>query len=388
MLHSFHLSIAIFRVEVIHWLVSQIKPLRELLRREYDSSLREVTYTYPLREFGRHLATKLRLRHFVQRGRGIFSVDRVCRGIDRRVARFVAERSAEYDAIYCYEDCAEQSFRVAKAGGRRCIYELPSIYWRTIHNLLKDEREREPEWAMTLSSFHDSLQKLSTKDREIALADCIYVASSFAKASLELYPGTLPSIVVIPYGFPAVNDSREWERVEGRKVRALFVGGLTQHKGISYLFESVRGLEDCLELTVVGRGDLDGCEALREALRGVHYIPTLPHSEVLELMSRSDLFIFPSLHEGFGLVVTESMSQGTPVITTERTCGADLITHGVDGWLVEAGSASSLRSMLDHILAHPADLERVGRAARARATQRPWSLYEEELTQSLNRYLN
>ena len=52
-------------------------------------------------------------------------------------------------------------------------------------------------------------------------------------------------------------------------------------------------------------------------------------------MREHDVFVFPSLFEGFGLVITESMSQGTPVITTDRTAGPDLIKNDENGWLLK-----------------------------------------------------
>ena len=102
----------------------------------------------------------------------------------------------------------------------------------------------------------------------------------------------------------------------GRKIKVLFVGGLSQRKGISYFFDAIKGLENDLEVTVVGSGNINNCKVLKKALSNVNYIPSLPHEQILALMAAHDLFIFPSLFEGFGLVITEAMSQGTPVITT------------------------------------------------------------------------
>ena len=147
-------------------------------------------------------------------------------------------------------------------------------------------------------------------------------------------------------------------------------------------------MEDRIEATVVGRGRVEECPALQEALANVNYIPSLPHEEVLRLMAAQDLFIFPSLFEGFGLVVTEAMSQGTPVITTDRTCGPDIITHGVDGWIVKAGTAAPIKDLLENLLKNPEKLATAGRNALATASRRPWPVYEKELAESVNRFLH
>ena len=71
------------------------------------------------------------------------------------------------------------------------------------------------------------------------LADKIYVASNFTKQSiLADFPYKLNAdIEVIPYGFPEVNKNREYIPTENRKLNFLYVGRLTQSKGLSYLFE-------------------------------------------------------------------------------------------------------------------------------------------------------
>lgn len=105
-------------------------------------------------------------------------------------------------------------------------------------------------------------------------------------------------------------------------------------------------------------------------------------------MAMNDLLIFPSLFEGFGLVITEAMSQGTPVITTDRTCGPDVITHGIDGWIVEAGTSTPIKELIHKFISDPTLLREAGKHAMETAAQRPWEVYEQELAESVNKFLN
>ncbi|MEP2204757.1 MAG: glycosyltransferase family 4 protein, partial [Tateyamaria sp.] len=91
----------------------------------------------------------------------------------------------------------------------------------------------------------------------------------------------------------------------------------------------------------------------------------------------------PSLFEGFGLVITEAMSQGTPVITTDRTAGPDVITHGEDGWIIPAGDTAALQSAVENLLHAPDQLATVGENARQTAMQRPWSAYGNDVAASV-----
>ena len=387
LLDSFHTCIACFKGSLLYRL-SALKAFREFRRREFDAALRGITRVHPWKEMGRQAAMKLKLSSLTGHETDCFCVDNVCRDLDKKVARYLARHKDAVAGVYTYEDMALDTFSVAKKNHLKCLYDLPTGYWRAKEVYFGEEKVKNPQWAVTMAGLYDSKAKLQRKDDELALADKIYVASSFTRRTLEMYPGPLAPIEVIPYGFPPVNENRVYADCKGRKIRVLFVGGLSQQKGISYFFEALQGMEGRIEATMVGRGRVEQCPALQEALARVNYIPSLPHEEVLRLMATQDLLIFPSLFEGFGLVVTEAMSQGTPVITTDRTCGPDIITHGVDGWIVKAGTAAPIKDLLEDLLKNPEKLATAGRNALATASRRPWPVYEKELAESVNRFLH
>lgn len=335
---------------------------------------------------GRQLASKAGWSSLTKHETGFFSVDAVYQDLDQHVAarlQSAAKRGA--GKVYAYEDGAVFSFQAAKALGVQCIYDLPIGYWRTAQRLLKLEQERWPDWSATMPGFLDSPAKLERKDEELRLADRIIVASQFTASTLRDFPGTLAPIEVVPYGFPPVVAAREYEVPQGRPLRLLFVGGLSQRKGIADLFAAVENLGPRVQLTVVGRKASDNCPALDAALTRHRWIPSLPHAQVLALMQEHDVLVFPSLFEGFGLVITEAMSQGTPVITTDRTAGPDLIEHGHNGWLVEAGSTSALQQAIEELLSNPEQIRVVGQAAMETARLRPWTVYGHELVQAISK---
>lgn len=386
-LYRYITSVAVFSIGFWH-IVAKLPAMRIFLRKSYDDKIQNKTICYPFKELGRQLSSKLRLSFLTKHETGVFCTDKESEYIDKKTAVYLHEHHSDIDAVYCYEDVALHTFRKAKSIGKTCIYDLPIGHWRAMRQLLTDEKEKNPDWAMTIGGFNDSDEKLEKKDEELRLADRIYVASSFTKRSLELFPGKLSDIEVIPYGFPQVNLTRKFVPLNGRKLKLLYVGGLSQRKGISYVFEAYEDMKEQVELTIVGRGNTDGCPTLKKALTQVRYIPTLPHEEILKLMAESDVLLFPSLFEGFGLVITEAMSQGTPVITTDRTCGPDIITNGIDGWIVETGTAQPIIRILKNIISAPEVLVTIGRAAMETASKRPWSKYETELAESVKRFMN
>lgn len=385
MLQEFHTSIANFPGSSMD-LVSGLGPMKILRRRQFDKSLRKYTRTWPWKEAGRILAPKMGLNRAVRHETGPFCLDAVYKKQDQLVARRLERLSHKgLTGVYAYEDGALESFKEARRLGISCLYDLPIGYWRTARKLMESELERWPEWATTLTGFKDSKEKLERKDKELSLADCVFVASSFTARSLINYPGELPQVSIIPYGFPKVYEKRVFNSPHNRPIKLLFVGGLSQRKGIADLFWAVDQLKDYVSLTIIGRRPDISCPALDKALKKHFWYPTLPHQEVLRQMREHDVLVFPSLFEGFGMVISEAMSQGTPVITTDRTAGGDFIKHAENGWLVEAGSKESLLAAIEEVVIDPDSIARVGAMAMEVARRRPWGKYGQELAQGVKR---
>jgi glycosyltransferase involved in cell wall biosynthesis len=182
-----------------------------------------------------------------------------------------------------------------------------------------------------------------------------------------------------------VREKAHYRNISSGKLRVLYVGSLSQRKGLAYLIEAAELLKNHLTLTIVGNRISESCAPLNAALRIHEWKPSLSNLAILDLMQTHDILAFPSLFEGFGLVISEAMSQGTPVITTERTAGRDIIKTGDNGWLIEAGVTSSLVGALERILSDYTTLRTVGESAMETARQRPWSIYGRELAESLLR---
>jgi glycosyltransferase involved in cell wall biosynthesis len=363
-------------------LLSSLPGLSEFERRSFNENLSPYIHSYPFNEMMRLFCMKAGLSRFVKHEDGVFSVDAIYQALDSKVAKAI-RRGDDYCAVYAYEDGALNAFKEARKKDIKCLYDLPIGYWKAARILMFEEIQKRPEWAATLSGFSDSENKTNKKDQELAMADHIYVASSFTASTLKHYSGTLSKISVIPYGFPDVSEMKNYKRLENQKLKLLFVGGLSQRKGIADIFDAVKPLKDYIDLTIVGRLPNGNVPVLNKELGNCNYIPSLAHKEILQLMKENDVLLFPSLFEGFGLVITEAMSQGTPVITTNRTVGPDIITHGENGWIIEAGNHLALREMIERLIEKPELIELNGRAAHKLAAARPWSFYGTELAQKV-----
>ena len=364
------------------WLPAGIA--RELGRRSFPAPVRPKLRTAPWREALRLLAGRLPGGGFLTRHEtGPASVDAVFRGLDRAVARRLPAlaRRGGLRGVYAYEDGAAATFRAAGALGLTRFYDLPIGYWRAGRAIFDEEAAREPRWAATLTGLADSPAKLARKDEELAGADAVVVASSFTRGTLDQAPGLRSPVHVVPYGAPAPVSAGEADlerRAGGAPLRVLFAGSLGQRKGISYLLEAVRRLGPRVELTLLGGKAVEGCPSLEQAVRAHRWIPSLTHAGVLAEMSRQDVLVFPSLFEGFGLVIPEALSRGLPVITTPHTAGPDLLDDGVDGFLVPIRSPEAIADRLEALF-DPARRREMRHAALRKAALLSWEAYRRGL---------
>ena len=382
LLYKLFTSIALFTGQLFFKLGNNSK-LKDLRRRSLDKTWQPYTKSNSFLEFGRLLASKLHLEYLVKHEKGFFCIDKVYQKHDKWVANSLVKAKKEgVTGVYAYEDGALFTFTKAKQLGLYCIYDLPIGYWKSARLFMQKEFDDNPDWTSTLTGFTDSSDKLNKKDQELALADVIFVASSFTKKTLEEYSGNLAEIKA--YGFPIVKQKKEYLPLTNRKLKVLFIGGLSQRKGLSYLFEAVEGMQNKVDLTIVGHKAVANCDILNLALERHKWIPSLSHDQVLACMRENDVFVFPSLFEGFGLVITEAMSQGVPVITTDRTAGPDVIEDGVNGWIVPAGSSEAINNVLNKILEKPELLKQFGIAAQTKAQTRPWSVYGQEMADAIS----
>ena len=380
LLKSFYTSLACFEGDLLYQL-GGIKFLSELRRRTFDSDLKPIIKTQPYYELIRQLSIKFGWNSLTRHEFGKYCVDSIYREQDIWVSKNLKyEKSKGSKSVYAYEDAALNTFIAAKQLGMTCYYDLSIGYWKLGAEIMENEKQRRPEYASTLTGLLNSEEKLVRKDEELTISDNIIVASTFTKNSLKYFPYQLNNIKVIPYGFPPVNlDEGKKPKKQNEPLKVLFVGGLTQRKGIAEVFDSVKKFGKHIQLTVIGKKTTMDCKAVNDNLSIHNWIPSLSHQEILKQMQQHDLLLFPSLFEGFGMVITEAMSQGTPVITTNRTGATDFIINEKNGWLVEPGNTLAIIEILEDILKNPDKLNNIGEQAKYTALQRPWSKYSSEI---------
>jgi glycosyltransferase involved in cell wall biosynthesis len=300
---------------------------------------------------------------------GWASVDAVAQAFDRQVARSLDGTAS----VYCYEDSAVHTFRAAARIGVMRYYELPIVYWQTAQKLLRQEAERYPGWEPTLLATRDSDAKLERKSWELQLADLVICPSRQVRESL---PAGTPSLVA-EYGCPEPLGDRPWR--DRSRLKLLFVGSMTQRKGLADLFSAMKLLNRAdVELIVLGTPLLPLAFYQRD-YPGFVYEPVRPHSAVRQLMLTCDLLVLPSIVEGRAMVQMEALSCGLPIIVTPNAGAEDLIEQQRTGFLVPIRAPEKLAEIIGWIADHPEWVDDVRPAVLEKARQSGWDRYTRKI---------
>jgi glycosyltransferase involved in cell wall biosynthesis len=170
-----------------------------------------------------------------------------------------------------------------------------------------------------------------------------------------------------------------------RPLKCLWAGTFSIRKGAHYLLDAWKRVGEGrgLELDVYGAWALP--DRFRENLSpSIRFHGSVPQSELFQRYRDADLLVFPTLCDGFGMVIPEAFANGVPVITTDRAGAAELVRRGKNGLIVPAGDAAALAESLEWSLWHRAELVGMRGVAIETARRHPWSTYRRELAEAVS----
>jgi len=219
--------------------------------------------------------------------------------------------------------------------------------------------------------------------QEIALADFCLTPCEMTTRSLLEHGVPLTRIKEIPLGVDMMRAALPSEHNPSPKVRFLFIGKLSVHKGIHVLRQAWSRLNHPhVTLTIVGspirRFEADLVkEWLAENDPRVRIIPNVG-PDIRVAYRDADVFVFPSLVEGFGMVTMEAMGSGLPVIVTEGSKA--VVRDGTDGFVLEPGNVDALVESMTRLAEDASLRNTLGRNARQQAHLYTWDRFGTELT--------
>jgi len=269
-----------------------------------------------------------------------------------------------------------------------CFQVHPSPWF--INRLMSQDAEAfEP--IARVSFLEDIEAAFTEKDmtnyrRALSYCRKVVCASSVSRRSIA--DATDIDIDVVPYGskiesFSTGASCDEWAN-DGR-IRLLSVCQLVQRKGMHWAFAAMAQLDPALqskfEWIVVANFVDPQIAAL--APHNVRFLTGLSDEMLSALMGSADLFLMPSILEGFGLVYIEALSAGTPVVYTDNTGPADFCTEGQHGMCVAYSSIDGPTTLFQSVLANPDALAAMRPACTSKARELTWPAFRAAIRSSI-----
>lgn len=225
--------------------------------------------------------------------------------------------------------------------------------------------ELKPQWQQVPPRYwNDWLD-------ECRFADRIIVNSEWSKHALIQAGVSSSKLFVIPLMYdPDCARKRQPRQYpakfdENRPLRVLFLGSLIIRKGIAAVLEAARKLMAApVEFWFVGSPGVELPDDLRHD-KHIHWVGPVRRSETSQFFRHCDLFLFPTLSDGFGLTQLEAMSHGLPVIASNR-CG-EVVLHGENGLVLQGIGGEQIAEAILECLDHPERLARWSAKALSRA---------------------
>jgi glycosyltransferase involved in cell wall biosynthesis len=352
----------------------------QLQRRSISEVPASFVRTYPWLEIIRTLSSRW-LKNPIVTDR-IF--DRMIFSLDASVARLDVPRVED---IHAFEYTALASFERARTLGVRTVLHLPSLDSAAFEAIRAREFERWPQLTSEQPSYFKRrfAERYARRKAEIGLADLIFANSSLTARS-HIDAGADPARVInVPYGAPdAIEGVTIVPNQTSRPLKVLWAGTFSLRKGAHYLAMALGQLKASAAIDVEAYGALGlPPDFLASHGSGISFKGSIPHAELQSRYEDADVLVFPTLSDGFGMVATEAMARGLPVITTDQAGAADLIQHEVNGLIVEAASTEALKDALEWCLDNRDRLVGMRYAALETARSRPWARFRKELLEAL-----
>jgi len=297
------------------------------------------------------------------------------RWFQRKVVSYL--RSSELSAInpqpilLSYSYTALEAFRHAKSRG-----------WKTVlvqidpgpeeERIVAAEVARVPElagnWQPAPAEYWVSWRK------ECDLADRIVVNSKWSQEGLIRSGVATEKLSVIPLAYEPPRVASE--RLTGprlqrrypdrftneRPLRVLFLGQVNLRKGIARLLEGARMLRDePVEFWIVGPVQITNATTKVGDAR-VKWFRPATQSQAAEKFRAADLFILPTLSDGFAITQLEAQAHGLPIMTS-TSCGG-VVESGLNGILLEEPSAACIAAAIRDCIADPSQLQSLAAASR------------------------
>jgi glycosyltransferase involved in cell wall biosynthesis len=297
----------------------------------------------------------------------------------------IGPQTSESPILLSYSYAALEPFRYAKAHGwKRVLVQIDP--GPAEERIVAEEAARVPQLA---ADWQPAPPEYWTFWREeCELADRIVVNSEWSREGLMREGFAPEKLTVIPLAYETAEVSRlrlatarqEIQKSEirnqklhrsyparfasERPLRVLFLGLINLRKGVARILEAARMLRnEPVEFWMVGPVEIANARTITDAGR-VKWFGAVTRNQAGGFYRNADLFILPTLSDGFAITQLEAQAHGLPVIAS-KFCGK-VVRNGINGIILDEPSAACIAHAVRDCIASPNRLEKLASASGAR----------------------
>jgi glycosyltransferase involved in cell wall biosynthesis len=278
-----------------------------------------------------------------------------------RFDQWVASELGELDILHCLSGFGVSSHRRAREVGGLTVCDRGSTHILQQERVLSEEFAR---WELPYVSI--DARTIGRELEEYRFCDRIVVPSEFAYRTFIEEGVPEEKLRRISYGVELGSFRPEPKRDEGFTV--LYAGGVMVRKGLGYLLLAMQSSEmGGVKLRLAGTVTPDGQSILeRYPVAGIEVLGSVPRDRMSSVYSQASVLVFPSVNEGFGLVMAQAMACGLPLVATKETGATDLIEDGVEGFVIPSRDPEAIVEKVAYLRSNPDVLRDMGAAAARR----------------------
>jgi hypothetical protein len=269
-------------------------------------------------------------------------------GGDRDFARAVSRlKLPEHDVFFGYSYASLEALQVAHSAGKLCILDQIDPGEKE-HEIICEEQKRWPGYiGSPMQVCRPYFERLK---QEWRLADVIIVNSEWSR-DCNIAKGAPPQkIEVVPLAYEPNIAAVPVRRTGNGPCQILWMGRVTLQKGIQYLVEAARLMEnDPVEFVVCGDIAITQ-RAMAAAPANIRWLGKVSHARKTALYNSASAFVLPTVSDGFALTQLEALAHGLPVIITPN-CGK-VVEDGVTGFIVPSRAPQALAEAVMRFVRH------------------------------------
>lgn len=316
-----------------------------------------------------YLSRKLKLsnleRHFEKPSRELFK-------------RWLASTVTECDVFHSLSGFGLPAHKIVKDRyGALTVCDRGSTHILFQKEILEEEFEL---WNVPFTPFDPLV--VDTELAEYEYCDLITVPTHFVANTFHKKGVPMDKIAIIPYGVD-LEMFYPVKKEDGR-FRVLYAGQISYRKGIPYLLNAFSDIKlPDFELVLLGKVQPEIASYFYKNLGNGHYFGLQKRSDLSWWYSQSSVFVIASIEEGLATVIAQAMACALPIVATQNSGAEELVTDGIEGFIIPARDPEILREKVLYLYENPEIRENMGRAALEKVKAiNGWNQYGESIAKT------